>query len=633
MKKHPHLRSFPRTAALLLAGSLVALLVPRLSAQTTIYYSHLDNSPAAYNTSAPNSPTTLYFDDFSGRATQSGILSGTGAVIIDFGGCDGDGATLTLSAANTHTGATTVNSYSTLALGNVNALQNSTLDMSGGSVTLTVAGTNTYNLPGLTGSGNISIGGNTIRVGANNADTTYSGGLGGSALGVFTKVGAGTLTLSGNNSTVVTTISAGTLALGNVNALLTSTLDTGASGAQAVTFTVAGTNTYRLGGLTGADALAIGGNTIWVGFNLASTTYSGILSGTGGLTKFFSGTLTLTGANLHTGDTTVDLGGTLALGNVNAIANSTLDTGASGAQAVTFTAAGTNTYNVGGLKGADALAIGANTLSVGANGQNTSYAGVLSGSTGALTKTGAGILTLSGANLHSGNTTVHAGTLKLDLSGSISNSAAIIVGDAGSTGTHLDVTTKTGGLTIGLAQTLQGIGQIDGNTTILGTHAPGNSPGLQTFNGNLAYATGAMLNWELAANVSTDTSGVRGTDFDAADVLNTGLFTIATGVTSSLIFNAAGSTVDFTGAFWTSNHSWLAYSDAVAPALSSPAIFDTITVSPDSLAAPLTGGTFAWSQSGYDVVLNYTAAPEPGTMGLLGLGAVLLLRRRRAAVS
>ena len=180
------------------------------------------------------------------------------------------------------------------------------------------------------------------------------------------------------------------------------------------------------------------------------------------------------------------------------------------------------------------------------------------GTTGALTKTGAGILTLSGANVHSGNTTVHAGTLKLDLSGSISNSAAIVVGDAGSTGTHLDVTTKTGGLTIGLAQTLQGIGQIDGNTTILGTHAPGNSPGLQTFNGNLAYSTGAMLNWELATNKSTDTSGVRGTDFDAVDVLNTGLFTVATGVTSNLVFNAAGSTVDFAGAFWTSNHSWLA---------------------------------------------------------------------------
>ena len=270
------------------------------------------------------------------------------------------------------------------------------------------------------------------------------------------------------------------------------------------------------------------------------------------------------------------------------------------------------------------------TFDVSVANAKLTVSGASTATTGALTKTGAGTLTLSGANLHSGNTTVHAGTLKLDLSGSISNSAAIVVGDAGSTGTHLDVTTKTGGLTIGLAQTLKGIGQIDGNTTILGTHAPGNSPGLQTFNGNLAYATGALLNWDLATNVSTDTTGFGGTDFDAVNVIGAGVLTVGTGVTSSLIFNAAGSTVNFANAFWTSNHSWLAYSDANAPALASGAIFDTINVSPDSLAATLTGGTFAWSQSGNNVVLNYTsAAPEPGTIGLLLVGALGVLGRRR----
>ena len=116
------------------------------------------------------------------------------------------------------------------------------------------------------------------------------------------------------------------------------------------------------------------------------------------------------------------------------------------------------------------------------------------------------------------------------------------------------------------------------------------------------------------------------------DVLNTGVFTVGTGVTSNLIFNAVGSTVDFTNAFWTTNHSWLAYSNAIAPALASPAIFDAITLSPDALSATLSGGTFSWSQSGNDVLLNYAVVPEPGTMGLLGLGAALLLRRRRAAV-
>ena len=74
----------------------------------------------------------------------------------------------------------------------------------------------------------------------------------------------------------------------------------------------------------------------------------------------------MSGSNTYTGVTTVN-GGTLALGNVNALATSTLDTGAAGAQQVTFTVAGTNTYNLGGLQGSDDLALGGNTLSVGAN--------------------------------------------------------------------------------------------------------------------------------------------------------------------------------------------------------------------------------------------------------------------------
>jgi autotransporter-associated beta strand protein len=265
--------------------------------------------------------------------------------------------------------------------------------------------------------------------------------------------------------------------------------------------------------------------------------------------------------------------------------------------------------------------------------QGTHFGSAAITGTGSLTQAGTGTTTLNVANTYSGDTTVHAGTLKLDLAGSISNSANIIVGDAGSTGTHLDVTTKTGGLSIGLgvAQTLKGIGQIDGNTTIasLGIHAPGNSPGLQTFNGNLAYSTGAMLNWELATN----SVGTRGTDFDGIDVIGAGTLSIASGVTSNLKFNAAGSAVNWANAFWNSNQSWLVYDDANLPTLSSASIFDTINVSTDSLGATLSGGAFSWALSGNDVFLNFTASPipEPGTATLLGIACigVAALRRRR----
>ena len=265
--------------------------------------------------------------------------------------------------------------------------------------------------------------------------------------------------------------------------------------------------------------------------------------------------------------------------------------------------------------------------------QGTHFGSAAITGTGSLTQAGTGTTTLNVANTYSGDTTVHAGTLKLDLAGSISNSANIIVGDAGSTGTHLDVTTKTGGLSIGLgvAQTLKGIGQIDGTTTIasLGIHAPGNSPGLQTFNGNLAYSTGAMLNWELATN----SVGTRGTDFDGIDVIGAGVISIANGVISNLKFNAAGSAVNWANAFWNSNQSWLVYDDANLPTLSSASIFDTINVSTDSLGATLSGGAFSWALSGNDVFLNFTASPipEPGTATLLGIACigVAALRRRR----
>jgi autotransporter-associated beta strand protein len=292
---------------------------------------------------------------------------------------------------------------------------------------------------------------------------------------------------------------------------------------------------------------------------------------------------------------------------------------------------GTPTVTVGGLGGATPTLSSVNLAtdsSIGGSG-DISISSVISGA--GLTKVGAGTLTLSGANTYTGNTTVHGGILKLDTTASIASSASIIVGDAGSSGAHLDATTATGGFTVGLAQTLKGIGTIDGNTTILGTHAPGNSPGLQTFNGNLAYSTGSMVNLELRSNISTDTSGIRGVHFDAVDVIGTGVLSIGTGVTSNLIFNGAGSAVDFASSFWTSDHTWLAYNDVSAPVLDSSWIFDAITASTDSLGASIAASAFSWEQTGNDVFLKFTAVPEPAgvAIGLLCLG-VAAFRRRRA---
>src|SRR5262249_38414707 len=79
-----------------------------------------------------------------------------------------------------------------------------------------------------------------------------------------------------------------------------------------------------------------------------------------------------------------------------------------------------NTFSetVNGLSGAgtvDTVAGGTPTLTAGGNDQSSTFSGVIKNTAGtlALTKTGAGTLTLSGANPYSGDTTVSAGTLKL----------------------------------------------------------------------------------------------------------------------------------------------------------------------------------------------------------------------------
>lgn len=248
----------------------------------------------------------------------------------------------------------------------------------------------------------------TLTVGnGNGSGATFSGvlenGLGTLAL---VKTGSGTQILAGANThSGGTFINAGTVLFNQATAL----------GSGAAVF---GGNATLQAGLAATLSNNMGlapGVTGTFDTQGYAVTLAGTVSGTGGLTKIGAGTLTLTGSNTHNGVTRVSAG-TLALASTDTLQNSTLDTGASGSQTVTFTAAGANTYQLGGLQGSNNLAPGANTLSVGTNASNTTFAGVINGS-GGLTKTGSGTLTLSGANSYSGVTTVTQGTLAIGVAG------------------------------------------------------------------------------------------------------------------------------------------------------------------------------------------------------------------------
>ena len=280
----------------------------------------------------------------------------------------------------------------------------------------------------------------------NTASGTYAGNLSGTGV---TYVGfngsAGVTTLSGvNTSTGGTYVRLGTLrvtggsALDDTSGLFLSTggiLDVGA------TETIGSLNDGGPYGGTGAVTLS-GGN-----LNINSGAFSGVISGTNGIQKIGTGTLTLSGANTFTGATTVT-NGRLILSGGNAIANT-------GAVIVnsTATTAGTLQVNtaetIGNLSGNGGSVVLNAGLTTG-DATNTSYAGIISG-VGGLIKQGTGTFTLTGANTYSGGTTVNAGTLEGN-STSIQGSALINAGGTllftqPSNGTYAGALTGAGAVT------------------------------------------------------------------------------------------------------------------------------------------------------------------------------------------
>lgn len=147
------------------------------------------------------------------------------------------------------------------------------------------------------------------------AGTLRNGGTGSLALTLNGGTGSA-LTLAGANThTGNTTVSGGSLILAHQHALQNSTLTTGGTG---IVFdsSVSG-HAFTFGGLSGSADLVLEDNTsnavaLTIGNNGTAQTYSGILSGSGGLTKVGTGTQTFSAAQTYTGATTVN-GGTLRI--------------------------------------------------------------------------------------------------------------------------------------------------------------------------------------------------------------------------------------------------------------------------------------------------------------------------------
>ena len=138
------------------------------------------------------------------------------------------------------------------------------------------------------------------------------------------RVEAGTTILTAANTyTGATSVNAGTLQAGAQDAFAPASAFTVASGATLAL------NSFdqSIGSLAGAGHVTLGLATLTGGGNNASTIFSGVMSGNGGLAKIGTGVFALTGTNTYIGPTAVN-GGTLAVNG--SIASSSLTTVNSG---------------------------------------------------------------------------------------------------------------------------------------------------------------------------------------------------------------------------------------------------------------------------------------------------------------
>ncbi len=457
----------------------------------------------ANNVSVSNGSTTLTLDAAGNNLTNSGNISGSGAISASSIG----GGTVTLSGSNSYGGASTVNS-GTLALGSSNALPSAT--------TVTVGGTGVLNLNGNNASvaalsdGGVSTGAitnsaaaSTLTVNGSTA-SAFAGNIGG-ALGL-TKSGTGTLTLSGSNGyTGQTALNGGILALGSANAL---------AGTGTISF--AG-GTLRFGPSNSVDyssrfstnagqlySLDLNGRNVTLGSALTSTGGSLTLTNSGG-----AGTLTITSAGTYTGGTLIASGSTLALGSGSA--------GSLGAGNVTNN--GSLVMNFGG----------------GTNSNTISGSGSL-----LITNSGSPALTLSGSNSFSGGLTVNGTRLQItnDFALGTNNGAVALNGSTiqtvttnvtlgagrvitlGGSGGFLRVSSSrtltalsqiTGSAGLGIAMdtgtlVLAGSNNYSGGTTLGATNAPGGwSAGslAVTLSNSAALGTGNDLTFVASTNAIT----------------------------------------------------------------------------------------------------------------------------------
>lgn len=476
--------------------------------------------------------------------------------------------------------------------------------------------------------------------------------------GAVRQIGAGTTTLTGANTYAgLTTVIAGTLEVTVDSALGTIAAGTSVSSGAAlkltaVTYSAAEALTINGTGVSNGGALVNSGSSSFAGSITAATDASisaggGALTLTGGLVKNGT-TLTLTGggtinvntvgisgingliansdlvvdgvtlnanvANTYNGPTFIRSTAGFGTGIFNALVVNALPT-LNGRSAVTMDGSGSlggSRLNLSANQAAASLTgaasslvdLNGNTLTVGSSSGLTTFAGVMSGVGGGLTKDGLSAQILTGTNTYTGGTSVTGGVLQ--------------VGVAGVGSTHADSAVNLNGTAV--TTILAGTGTVGGDTLVTsGTIAPGDSLGsdfgLLSFGKALGSTGGTILDFKIGG---LD----RGTSYDALNI--GGAFTY--GGALNLNFSSTFSDLD----------AWNLFDFGT-----SEGSFNAIAFTGSYTGSLSNGGSGIWTGTfGLDLfefnqatgVLRLDVIPEPSRamLVLVGLGS-LMLRRRRGA--
>jgi autotransporter-associated beta strand protein len=295
--------------------------------------------------------------------------------------------------------------------------------------------------------GTIQLGGNASQVAGNN--DFY-------AIGGTSYIGAGGIVSSTVGGTTTNTVNLGLATSAQAPVIAATAPWSSSAGMTLVNSTSAGAVVFKTADSSG---------------NAQNITLSGILTGTGGLTKTGAGTLLLTGANSYTGVTTITAG-TLEINGQYALGGGVYGGLTFNGGTLEYTSAfsgngnGDITENSATTPVAQTVTLSSGGGTINLNGNTVSFAKAFGNSgTGALTVTGGGSLTMNGAVTYSGATNITGGSsLIYAATSSLPSSSAYNIAAAST----LDVSALGAGLTVGTGKAINATAAAGSSSTVNG---------------------------------------------------------------------------------------------------------------------------------------------------------------------